>query len=171
MVEKEKLMIMRLQDNLSTIRKLAGWTTQELGDKIGVTKQTISNLENKKSTMTKLQYIGLRSILDMEANSDSENADLLKMAMKKLLDEELTTEEQEEYEGKMAIAAAAIAGGADASAVKKQVIVEYKSPGVCGAVAKGVMDVATLGAVALASPVGLPVYAAAKWLNKLMEDD
>lgn len=170
-MEKEKLMIMRLQDNLSTIRKLGGWTTQELGDKIGVTKQTISNLENKKSTMTKLQYIGLRSILDREANSDSENAPLLKMAMETLLDAELTPEEQEEYEEKMEIAAAAISGGAAASTVSKNII-EYRNQGIIGTAGLGdVVKVgATLGAV-VAGPVGWAVLGTAKWLDKLMEKD
>lgn len=120
-MNNEKIMIMRLQDNLSTIRKLGGWTTQELGEKIGVTKQTISNLENKKSTMTKLQYIGLRSILDREANSDAEKSNLLKKSMEILLDAELTQEEQQEYEEKIKLAAAAIAGGASIETVSKSI--------------------------------------------------
>lgn len=38
--------IIKLQTHLLSIRKIASWTAQELGQKIGVTKQTISNLEN-----------------------------------------------------------------------------------------------------------------------------
>lgn len=44
--------IKKLQVNLSSIRKIAGWTAQDLGKKIGVTKQTISNLGNQKTEMT-----------------------------------------------------------------------------------------------------------------------
>ena len=33
-----------LQNNLKTIRTILNWTLEELADKIGVTKQTISNL-------------------------------------------------------------------------------------------------------------------------------
>ena len=51
----EEEIISFLQDNLSSVRKIAGWTTEEFGDKIGVTKQTISNLENKKTAMTRTQ--------------------------------------------------------------------------------------------------------------------
>ena len=60
----------RLQDNLSTIRKLAGWTMDEFGEKIGVTKQTISNLEKgwDKSKMTQTQYIAIRAVLQYEIN-------------------------------------------------------------------------------------------------------
>lgn len=118
-MDTEKIMIMRLQDNLNTLRKICGWTTQELGDKIGVTKQTISNLENKKTQMTKLQYIGLRSVFDHEANSTSENASFLNFALTKLLDEELSQEEMEEYESKMWYAAAAISDGANVQNVSK----------------------------------------------------
>ena len=58
--------ISRLQDNLSLIRKAGGWTAEEFGDYIGVTKQTISNLENKKTPMSKTQYIAIRAVLEYE---------------------------------------------------------------------------------------------------------
>lgn len=55
-----------LQNNLKTIRTILNWTLEELADKIGVTKQTISNLENIKTEMTKMKYIAIRTILDYE---------------------------------------------------------------------------------------------------------
>lgn len=72
-VDKE---IKKLQNNLQAIRKIAGWTTEELGEQIGVTKQTISNLENHKTTMTKTQYIALRTVIDYEIATNTENAAL-----------------------------------------------------------------------------------------------
>lgn len=62
-VEKD---IENLQNSLLLIRKTGGWSAEEFGDMIGVTKQTISNLENKKTTMTKTQYIAIRAVLDYE---------------------------------------------------------------------------------------------------------
>ena len=62
-----------LQDNLQIIRKVAGWTAEELGERIDITKQTISNLENKNTLMTKTQYIALRTIIDYEIISNSES--------------------------------------------------------------------------------------------------
>lgn len=56
----------KLQDNLLMIRHAGGWTAEEFGDMIGVTKQTIRNLENKKTAMTKTQYIAIRAVLDYE---------------------------------------------------------------------------------------------------------
>ena len=73
LVDKE---IEKLQNNLQAIRKIAGWTTEELGEQIGVTKQTISNLENHKTTMTKTQYIALRTVIDYEIATNTENATL-----------------------------------------------------------------------------------------------
>ena len=72
-VDKE---IEKLQNNLQAIRKIAKWTTEELGEQIGVTKQTISNLENHKTTMTKTQYIALRTVIDYEIATNTENATL-----------------------------------------------------------------------------------------------
>lgn len=73
MDNNKQIQIRRLQDNLTAIRKIAGWTTEELGNKIGVTKQTISNLENKKTPMNLTQYIAIRTVLDYEIENNKEN--------------------------------------------------------------------------------------------------
>ena len=54
-----------LQENLKLIRRSAGWTIEELANKIGVTKQTIINLEGLKSKMTKTTYIAIRAVLSL----------------------------------------------------------------------------------------------------------
>lgn len=69
--------IAKLQDNLQTIRKAGGWSAEEFGEMIGVTKQTISNLENKKTPMSKTQYIAIRAVLDYELAEQPENAVLV----------------------------------------------------------------------------------------------
>ena len=69
-----------LQEHLSAIRKLLGWSAAVLGDKIGVTKQTISNLENKKTVMTKTQYIAFRSVMEHEIRNKNESTYLLEIA-------------------------------------------------------------------------------------------
>ena len=43
----------RLQQNLLLIRRCVGWTAIELGEKIGVTRQTINNLEANKPDRVK----------------------------------------------------------------------------------------------------------------------
>ena len=69
-IERE---LVNLQDNRSLIRTAGGWSTEQFGDMIGVTKQTISNLENRKTTLSKTQYIAIRSVLDYEMERDPSN--------------------------------------------------------------------------------------------------
>ena len=49
--------IERLQDNLLLIRRAAGWTAEEFGERIGVTRQTINNLEAKRNKLNKTQKL------------------------------------------------------------------------------------------------------------------
>lgn len=71
----ERQWIAKFQENLSIIRKVAGWTTQQLADELGVARQTVSNLETGKSPMTKLQYLALRTVFNAEI-ARRENRDL-----------------------------------------------------------------------------------------------
>ena len=109
---EKKIRIRRLQQNLLAIRKFAGWTTEELGEQIGVTKQTISNLENGKTDMTLTQYIAIRAILDDEISSHPENETLRAAVAILLDDEELSEEEQIELQDKTRFIANAMTGGA-----------------------------------------------------------
>ena len=111
----QQAQIERLQDNLSALRRIAGWTMEQLGVKIGVTKQTISTLESSKSCMTLTQYLAIRSVLDYEAADriqENQNDTLLALAIKKVLDDELDEEEMKTAEGDVALIAAAVAGKA-----------------------------------------------------------
>ena len=56
--------IKRFQDNLLLIRRATGWSEAECGERIGVTRQTINNLETKNNTLTKTQYIAIRAVLN-----------------------------------------------------------------------------------------------------------
>lgn len=56
----------KLQKYLPLIRNAAGWTAEELGNKIGVTKQTISNLENQKTKMSKTQYLAIQMVISQK---------------------------------------------------------------------------------------------------------
>ncbi|XOQ44673.1 MAG: HTH-type 3 domain-containing protein [Clostridium sp.] len=103
--------IVRLQDNLSVIRRIAGWTTEELGNMIGVTKATISNLENKKSPMTLTQYIAIRTVIDHEIQTNTENTVLPQVVSILLDNDDLSEKEQKELSQKINTVAAAAGGG------------------------------------------------------------
>ena len=110
--DQQAAQITCLQKNLSAIRKIAGWTSEQLGEKIGVTKQTISNLENEKSRMTLTQYIALRSIIDFEIQTNKDNS-VLPQVVEVLLNnyDEYTEEEREEVTENVKTIAATASGG------------------------------------------------------------
>lgn len=115
MLEKNtvrNMQIRKLQQNLSSIRKIAGWTAEVLGDKIGVTKQTISNLENQKSAMNFTQYIAIRSVLDFEIKNNKEN-EVLPKVVALLLDsgDELDNNEYNKVQDLATTVAASAVGG------------------------------------------------------------
>lgn len=146
--EKEHIeyQIKRLQDNLLSIRKIAGWTAEELGDRIGVTKQTISNLENGKAKLTQTQYIAIRAVLEYEMLTNKENV-VLPQVMKILLDNENdgVIDEKKEADMKAAIetVAATAAGGivgTQLSIVAGAVLIPFLGPiGIVGGLVGGAM--------------------------------
>lgn len=85
--------IKKLQDNLLLIRKAGGWSAEEFGEMIGVTKQTISNLENKKTVMSKTQYIAIRAVLDYEMSDRPEDKTLASAVNLSLNAENLSEDE------------------------------------------------------------------------------
>ena len=60
----DKETLLAYQKNLKTFRKFAGWTQTELGEKLGMSKQNISSLENGKINMTVLHYYALRYLFE-----------------------------------------------------------------------------------------------------------
>lgn len=68
-----------VQENLGELRKIAGWTAENLAEKLDVTKQTISNLETGKVQMSRMQYIAIRSVFSCEMFINKQNATLRKV--------------------------------------------------------------------------------------------
>lgn len=116
--EQREKQVTNLQNNLSAIRKIAGWTAEQLGEKIGVTKQTISNLENNRSNMTLTQYIAIRAIIDYEIKNNKDNV-VLPQVVEILLDkyEEYSEEQQEKIEENVKTIAATASGGITGAAL------------------------------------------------------
>ena len=138
--------IKRLQENLHSIRKIAGWTAEVLGNRIGVTKQTISNIENGKVRLTQTQYIAIRSILDYEVKTNQENT-VLPQVITLLLDSNDKEENEDIKKAVETIAAAAAGGiaGAQLTAVSSALLAPLL--GIVGPVGLigGVVAGATLG--------------------------
>lgn len=151
--------ITSLQKYLPMLRKLYGWTMEQLGDRIGVTKQTISNLERGNPKMTKLQYIAIRSVFELEANerSEEEKENLLKILNLVCDYDEGISEEQrsEALDAAIVVAGATASGVATASAIKVLT-----------------SSLASVGLVATV-PVAVPVIAGmatGSWLTKMLRE-
>ena len=80
------LEIQRMQDNLLLIRRAIGWTASEFGEQIGVTRQTINNIESGRNKLTKIQYIAMRSVIDAEIVKHQEETKMVKIILDMLID-------------------------------------------------------------------------------------
>lgn len=78
--------IIRMQKNLLLIRRTVGWTAEEFGEKIGVTRQTINNIESGRNKLTKTQYIAMRSVLDAEITQYPEETEMLRSILDIVVD-------------------------------------------------------------------------------------
>lgn len=63
-------MIAIMQNSLRQIRQLCGWSAKDLGEYMGVTRQTINNIETKKTAMSTTQYVALCAVLDKRAEKE-----------------------------------------------------------------------------------------------------
>lgn len=118
---EEERTIQFLQDNLSTMRKICGWSMQELGDMAGVTKQTISNLENNRTKMSKLQAIGVAHVFFNNPDFDEfwpkpvvkgiARQNFLDMVIEELYHKNLPEEEAKQYQKRFKSAANLIEKG------------------------------------------------------------
>ena len=78
--------IERLQKYLLLVRRAVGWSAEEFGERIGVTRQTINNLEAGRNKLTKTQYIAMRSVLDAEIASYPDETEMLRLILDVFVD-------------------------------------------------------------------------------------
>lgn len=78
--------IEKLQKYLLLIRRTVGWSAEEFGDRIGVTRQTINNLEAGRNKLTKTQYIAMRAVLDAEIAAYPDETEILRLILDVFVD-------------------------------------------------------------------------------------
>lgn len=152
--------IIRMEKNLLLIRRTVGWTAEEFGERIGVTRQTINNIESGRNKLTKTLYIAMRSVLDAEMIQSPGETDMLKVLLDVLVDhpENYSDEDREELLGKANLMAPSILAGTTSRAyVSKEWI---RTAGMI------------VGAGALVGSVGLGagIEAVSVWLAKMISD-
>ena len=101
-----------LQDNLSSLRRIAGWDQEALSVKLGVPKGTIAGFEKEKPLpMARVYYIAIMAIFDKEIQSNKKN-DLLAQAMTILFgqdDKEIEPERKELAQAALSVIGASVA--------------------------------------------------------------
>lgn len=90
--------ITQMQKHLLLIRRTVGWTAEEFGERIGVTRQTINNIEAGRHKLTKTQYIAMRSVLDAEIAHSPNDTEMLRVLLDVLVDSPEKYSEQETEE-------------------------------------------------------------------------
>lgn len=116
----EEREIGELQKNLEMLRKLFGWTAEQVGNRLGVTKQTVLNLEHGKPVMSKIQYIAIRTVMETEAMSreGEEKENLLKvLSIVFNEDKSITKEQREKAINAAKVVSTATAAGAGITAM------------------------------------------------------
>lgn len=93
MSTSDDIRIERMQSNLSTIRKVARMTSEQFGEAIGVSRQTIGNIENGRSKLTKTQYLAIRAVLNYMAADNQGLAQIVRA----LVDEPVEEDDSLEY--------------------------------------------------------------------------
>ena len=155
--------IERLQDNLLLIRRAAGWTAEEFGERIGVTRQTINNLEAKRNKLNKTQYIAMRAVLDAEMVVSPEDTEILKCLLEVFIDnpEKYDSRDREALLSKANMLTPSILAG---TTTRKKVSKEFI--GAAGALGMA----AALAAIPGAGPGMALVGGTNAWLMKAIKD-
>lgn len=161
--------IEKLQNGLPIIRKVAGWSAEDLGNMIGVTKQTISNIENKKTPMTLTQYIAIRAIIDYEIQNNPDNKDL-ETVVNILVDnddKDLSEEQAKEKKESIQLLSKAAAGGLCGSALINTLISLLSGIGTVSAsmIAGGAMVGSVAGPMGTVAGATLGI-----WLAEIVND-
>lgn len=83
--EEEKKLINKMHEYLLVLRKLSKYTSEQLGNEIGVSRATMANFERNVENirMGKAQYIALRTVLEARAEEliEKDNDDSLAKAI------------------------------------------------------------------------------------------
>lgn len=104
--------IIVMQNHLKELRRLAGWTSEELGLKLGMTKQAVSALENGNTKLNQVHYLALLYLFELKITEDTKNTEALKKVMELLFsDPDYYEENKIQIDSGVSNLASAISGG------------------------------------------------------------
>lgn len=152
--------IQRMQDNLLLLRRIVGWSAEEMGQKIGVTRQTINSIESGRYKLTKTQYLAIRYVLNEEIIKNIEETKMLADVITIFIDDpdNYTENEKTELKNKANIIAPSVLAK---TATRKELSNEWVSLIATTGIAIG----ATAASVLLGGN-----YLTSKQINKLIKE-
>ncbi len=156
--EVRNILVERLKENLREIRRIAGWSGEDLGGMLGLSRQSISKLETGLSSLTVAQYIAVRHLLDAWMKSHPENKTLPRMVTLLLDERRIWGIGYKELQYIAKNIADMVAGGVDQAVVDtvaKTLLDEWEGPAreYCQAQLQKPMVASKIGITADAEPV------------------
>lgn len=137
-----------LQKKLRLIRGCAGWSAKEFGEKIGVTRQTINNLEAdpQRATLSKTQYLAIRYVLQEEIARRAKCSEIIQDILEVFVDhsKECTPEEKAQLLMKAKLFSAVASPQRSAAALstseRTKLLAGITAAGVIGSVGSLIVD-------------------------------
>ena len=74
--------IRNMQDKAKLIRQTLEISINDFAAMLGVTRQTVYNIENHKKLLTQTQYLAMRTIIDMALAQQPEKDEVIKAILK-----------------------------------------------------------------------------------------
>lgn len=102
--------IKRFENEFSLIRRAVGWSSDKFAEMIGATRQTISNIENKRFKLSKTNYIASRYVLDDEIRDHPKETEMLQVVLEAFVDNpsKYTDEQKEEIRDRVNMISSAV---------------------------------------------------------------
>ena len=88
----------RLEKHLLLIRRALGWSAAQFGEKIGVSRQTVNNIESGRTHLSKTEYLLIRRVLDDEMQTSAEETKMVKTILLAVVDHPEVCSEKERNE-------------------------------------------------------------------------
>ncbi len=97
----------RLRKILLYVRRILGWSAVVLGEKLGISRQSVNKIESGKSGLSKTEYLLLRRILAEEMDPSEDDHSVLPVVLEVLVDhpEKYSEDERNEVLSKLKLVA------------------------------------------------------------------
>ncbi len=84
-----------LGENVLLFRQSLGWSAAELGERVGVTRQAINNIEKDPAKLSKTLYLAIRCVFAEEISSKPRETEMLQVLLASLVDHPEKLEDDE----------------------------------------------------------------------------